>query len=166
MKPIRDTEDPLLWVQPGLLARSWELRDSDDIVATLEWKSSYQAAAVGVTADGSWSLRLDGFIRSSVTLSRLDGDQPDVVFRALPSFNGTLELPGERVFSWDSNFWLTKWIWSSDEGLDLMRMTRNLSLRTEGGLEWDPRMSDIDELPRLAILGWYLIILVSDFRPS
>lgn len=148
------------------MARSWELRDANDVVARLEWQSAYQASAIGTTAEGRWSLRLEGFFRSWVTLKRLDRDEPDSLFRALPSFNGKLELPDDRILSWDSNFWLTKWIWSASEGLEIMRMSRNLSLRTEGMLDWDPRMTGIDELPMLAILGWYLIVIVSDIRPT
>lgn len=166
MKPIRETEEPLVWVQPSLMTRSWELRDVDSIAGSLEWKSAYQASAIGTTASGQWSLKLEGFFRSWVTVRRLDREEPAALFRALPSFNGKLELPDDRVLSWDSNFWLTKWIWSASEGLEIMRMSRNLSLRTEGELSWDPRMTGIDELPLLAILGWYLIVLVSDYRPG
>jgi len=166
LKPIPETELPLIWVQPSLLSRYWELRDADDLVATLEWKSAYQASAIGITESGRWSFKLEGFFRSWVTVRRLDREEPPSVFRALPSFNGKLELPDDRRLSWDSNFWLTKWIWSATDGLELMRMSRNLSLRTEGSVEWDARMARIPELPVLTLLGWYLIILVSDFRPS
>lgn len=166
MKPIRDSEVPLVWIQPSLLSRAWALRDASELIATLEWKSAYQASAVGATATGEWSFRLEGFFRSWVTVTRLDRDDPPARLRALPSFNGKLELPDDRILSWDSNFWLTKWIWSASEGLEIMRMSRNLSLRTEGTLDWDPRVTGIDELPMLALLGWYLIILVSDIRPG
>lgn len=155
-----------MWVQPSLLSRSWELRDAGEVVATLEWKSAFQASAVGTTASGEWSFKLEGFFRSWVTVRRLDREEPQALFRALPSFNGKLELPDDRVLSWDSNFWLTKWLWSAGDGMEIMRMSRNLSLRTEGTAEWDSRVASIDELPMLALLGWYLIILVSDIRPS
>lgn len=166
MKPIRDSEPPLTWIQPSLLSRVWELRDVDASVATLEWRSAYQAFAIGTTATGQWSFRLEGFFRSWVTIRRLSRDEPPALFRALPSFNGKLELPDDRLLSWDSNFWLTKWIWSAPDGLEIMRMSRHLTLRTEGTLEWDARVTTIDELPMLALLGWYLIILVSDYRPG
>lgn len=166
MKPIRLAQAPLVWVQPSLLARKWELRDSDDVVARLEWESAYQASAVATTESGTWSFKLAGFFRSWVTIRRLDAEEPVAMFRALPSFNGKLELPDDRVLSWDSNFWLTKWIWSASDGLEIMRMSRNLSLRTEGTTDWDPRVTNIVELPMLTLLGWYLIVLVSDIRPG
>lgn len=166
MKPIRQAEAPLVWVQPSLLARKWELRDTDDVVATLEWRSAYQAYAIAATGDEHWSFRLEGFFRSWVTVRHGDAGAPVATFRALPSFNGKLETDDDRLLSWDSNFWLTKWIWSASDGLEIMRMSRSLTLRTEGTAEWDPRMTGIAELPMLTLLGWYLIVLVSDIRPS
>ena len=166
MKPIREVSGPLEWIQPRALDRAWELRDADSVVATLEWISSYQAQAKGRTDRTEWGFTLDGFLNPWITIERLDKEEPSRAFRGTPSFNGQLELGEERVFSWDSNFWLTKWIWTTDDGTDLVRMSRNLSLKTEGTAEWDEEHSTLEELPLIAILGWYLIIQVTDIRPS
>ncbi len=154
------------WVQPSAMSRGWELHDADGVVGEIEWISSYQAQAKGRTERTEWGFTLDGFLKPWITIERLDREAPPCAFRGTPSFNGQLELPDDRTFSWDSNFWLTKWIWSTADGIELVRMSRNISLRTEGTLEFDEEHSTLEELPLICLLGWYLMVQVTDIRPA
>lgn len=137
------------------------------MLGALRWQSAFQAAAFGIAAEGQWRFKLQGLVFKQwvrIEPPRSSGDQK--VFQARPSFNGTLEYGDGRAFHWESNFWLTKWIWTDERGAELMRVERSLSLRAEGSVHIEPVALSHPEIPLLTLLGWYLIMLLSDVRPG
>ena len=133
----------------------------------VHWRSAFKATALGGAAEGEWRFSLEGFIfRQWINVIPVGAEKPVGVFQAGPSFNGVLELQGGRSYYWDSNFWLTNWIWSDGDGNEILRVGRDLSLVAQGPLEIAPDMLANSDVPLLSILGWYLIVLVSDFRPG
>lgn len=132
----------------------------------LRWQSAFQAAAIAETADGIWKFKLEGFLFRQWVRVEVDGGGDKAIFQAQPSLNGMLEYGDGRAFYWDSNFWLTKWIWSNEEGQELMRVQRSLSIKAEGGVAIDSTFLDRTEIPLLAVLGWYVIMLLTDVRPG
>jgi hypothetical protein len=167
LKPIAESSSELAWVQASAWKRDCDLHDGNDIVATLRWQSAFQAAAIGETAEGIWRFKLEGFLfRQWVHIEQEGGDGERANFQGAPSLNGVLEYSDGRAFYWDSNFWLTKWIWSDEHGFELMRVQRNLSLKTEGTVSFDSSFLAQREIPLMTILGWYAIMVVSDFRPG
>lgn len=167
MKPITETSGELAWVQASAWKRDCDLHDGHDVVATLRWQSAFQASALGETAEGVWRFKLEGFLfRQWVRIEKQSGGVERANFQSGPSYNGVLEYGDGRAFYWDSNFWLTKWIWSNEQGFELMRMQRNLSLKTEGTLQMDTTFMAQPEIPLMTLLGWYLIMLLSDIRPG
>ncbi len=167
MKPITDTTGELAWLQASAWKRDCDLHDGNDVVATLRWQSAFQASAVGETYGGTWRFKLEGFLfRQWVRIERQDYADERANFQGGPSYNGVLEFGDGRGFYWDSNFWLTKWIWSDEQGFELMRVQRNLSLKTEGLVTVDTTFLPLAELPLMTLLGWYLIMLLSDIRPG
>ncbi|MGA7616235.1 MAG: hypothetical protein WBX15_13755 [Thermoanaerobaculia bacterium] len=168
MKQISDCTGILDWIPSSALRRDSVLRHADDVYAELQWKRSFGAIAEAETFEAKWSLKLEGFLfRQWVTIRKPGESMPVAMFQASPSFNGTLEFPDGHRYHWDSNFWLTRWIWSDTRGMELIRMQRHLSLRTEGCVEVvsDESIGNPD-LPLLTVLGWYLIVLVTDLRPG
>jgi len=167
LKSITETTGQLAWVQASAWKRDCDLHDGHDVIATLRWQSAFQASALGETADGIWQFKLEGFLfRQWVRIERKDFGQDRANFQSGPSFNGVLEYGDGRAFYWDSNFWLTKWIWSNEGNFELMRVERNLSLKTEGTVEMDTSFLAQPELPLMMLLGWYLIMCLSDIRPG
>ncbi|MGH9457160.1 MAG: hypothetical protein ACRD2J_05910 [Thermoanaerobaculia bacterium] len=168
LKPLAATSGDLVWAQASAWRRDCELRDGSDVVATLRWARTFQATALGESAHGHWRLKLEGFLfKQWVRVEPVTGvSSESAVFRASPSFNGILEYGDGRSFYWDSNFWLTKWIWTDGESVELIRAERSLSLRTEGSMRIDPGFVVRPEAPLLALLGWYLIMLLTDVRPG
>lgn len=137
------------------------------MLGSLQWQSAFQAAAFGQTLEGRWRFKLQGIVfKQWVRIEPPEGSEERAVFQARPSFSGTLEYGDGRAFHWDSNFWLTSWIWSDEEGIELMRVERTLSLRAEGFVRIDPPALERPEIPLLTLLGWYLIMLLSDLRPG
>lgn len=165
MKPLNQSPGDLAWQQSDGTRRDSELRHGDETYALLRWHSAFKAHASGETADGTWKFKLEGFLfKQWVTIHPAGGDEIIAVFQALPSLNGVLEFAHGPSYYWDSNFWLTKWIWTDADGSELMRVHRNLSLKAEGTVEIEPQWAETPEIPLLTVLGWYLIILLTDIR--
>ncbi|HVT02526.1 MAG TPA: hypothetical protein VHL58_04015 [Thermoanaerobaculia bacterium] len=135
------------------------------MIAQLRWQKMFQALASGDSTDGVWLFKLQGFLfRQFVAVHRLGEPEPEAIFNASPSFNGVLEIKGGRSYYWDSNFWLTKWIWTDVEGAEIMHAQRHLTIRMEGSLSIPHEFLSNEDLPLLALLGWYMIQIVSDLR--
>jgi len=167
VKSILDNDCDLAWRQTSAIKRDCELVGQGDLFAQIEWQSSFKASAIATTDGNRWRFRLEGFVfRQWITIETADSNQAVGLFQAQPSFNGTLELPSGRMYTWESNFWLTKWLWSDAEGRELVRVDRNLSLKTEGAVAITGDGMDNPDLTLMITLGWYLIVLVTDLRPG
>ena len=164
MKSIHESDGELAWLPLSTFRRDCELVSGSERFAEIEWQSAFQALATAQCADGVWAFRLEGFLfRQWVSIILPDTTEPMAVFQAQPSFNGVLDF-GDRAYYWESNFWLTKWIWSTKDGTELIRMQRHLTLRTEGSLQISPDALANPDVPLLSLLGWYLIQIVTDVR--
>jgi hypothetical protein len=167
LKSIAETSGELAWVQASNWKRDCDLHDGSDVVATLRWQSAFRAAAVAGTAESLWHFRLEGFLlKQWIRIEQVSGGDDRATFQGTASLNGILEYGDGRGVYWDSNFWLTKWIWSDEKGFELMRVQRNLSLKTEGTITYDTSFLGQREIPLLTVLGWYIIMVLSDIRPG
>lgn len=165
MKPLPTSDGELAWLPLSALRRDSELVSGSDVFARVRWQSAFQALATGETADGFWRFKLEGFLlRQWINIYASGEERPLAVFQAQPSLNGVLEFADGRAYHWDSNFWLTKWIWSDENGLELMRVQRHLTFRTEGSVVLVPEALPQPDVPLLTVLGWYLIQIVTDLR--
>ncbi|HUP50223.1 MAG TPA: hypothetical protein VNA04_15700 [Thermoanaerobaculia bacterium] len=166
MKRIAESSGELAWWQSSAWRRDCELREGSDLLATLRWQSAFQAAALAESADGAWKFKLEGFLFRQWVRIEVEGSEESAIFQAQPSLNGILEYGDGRAFYWDSNFWLTKWIWSNEQELECMRVQRSLTLKAEGGVTIDSTFLARPEIPLLTLLGWYVIMLLTDIRPG
>lgn len=54
MKAIREfAGQPLMWVQPRAMKQRFELRCGDEVLAAMQWQSSWRSGATTETAEGS-----------------------------------------------------------------------------------------------------------------
>lgn len=165
IKTIESSEGELQWLPTSSRQRDSALVSGRDVYARLHWQQAFRAIARAQTHDQAWIFTLEGFVfRQWVTIRRDGSDDVEAIFQAQPSFNGTLEFGDGRSFYWDSNFWLTKWVWCDVEGMERLRMHRHLTLRTEGSLYVAEECATLAETPLLTVLGWYLIQIVTDLR--
>lgn len=166
-EPLTTCDGELAWVPTSAFKRDSELRDGSNVYGRLEWQSAFRAVATASAFGAVWRFELEGFLlRQWIRVYRPDSSTAIAVFQAAPSFNGVVEFADGRAYYWDSNFWLTKWIWSTGENLELARVSRHLTVRPEGSVLVPTELLAHDDLPLLLLLGWYIITIVSDIRPG
>ena len=95
----------LIWRQPSATKDEHELRDGDQLVATLRFKSALGTLATAETADGCWTFKRVGFWHPRVTIRECGAEADLAVFRNNTwSDGGQLDLPGGRAFRANMNF--------------------------------------------------------------
>ncbi len=158
----------LKWVQPRRLNRRFELRAGDEVLATLSWQKKWGSLAVAETAGGQWTLKRSGFLRPRVTVRPAGSEADLALFAAGWWGDGVLEVVGGSRFFWKpTNFWRSEWVWSSSDGIPLLRIKAKARLvRMQGRLNVEPTAGSVPELMLLAVVGWYLLVLMSEEAAS
>jgi hypothetical protein len=138
----------------------YSLRDGEDTVATLRFRSAWGSFATAESADGCWTFKRAGFLRTRATIRPCDSDDEIASFTNNTwSHGGTLELPDGQRLQADSNLWMTTFSFSTETGEPLLRFT-NIG----GVFSWSSRVEILPSgaafrgAPWLAMLGWYLSI--------
>lgn len=160
MRTIAEVADQeLVWEQPARLKQTFELHASDEVVATLEFQRS--SLAIGLVADQQWTFKREGFWHPQVTVRVAGSDANVAVFKPAWTGGGTLELPqGRQLRFGAANFWHSQWDWSDPAGQPLVHFKSHAGLlKTEGEVGIEPAAVGLAEMPLLAVLGWYLLIL-------
>ena len=163
MKSVRDLVGcELKWVQPRALKREFELRDGEEVVATLGFRSLLGTFATAGTADGSWTFKRSGFWRTHVTVRPSGSDSEIAIFRnSTWSGGGTLDLPDGRHFPANTNFWGSTYEFKDAGGVPLVRYRRITGVLHGSCLvEVTPAAVPLGELPWLVPLGWYLAVMM------
>jgi hypothetical protein len=163
MKRIRDVAHrPLRWVQRSGWKPDSELQADDEVVATLSFRSAWGSLATGTSADGSWTFKRLGFLRTRVTI-RTAGEEADlaVFHNNTWSAGGTLELLDGRKYRANSNFWATTYEirTESDSPLIAFRHVGGM-LRLSSDVEIHDAAKSLAELPWMVMLGWYLTVMM------
>lgn len=163
MKSIRNLLDrELKWVQPHALKMEYELRDGDDVVMTLRFRSMFGSLATAESADGCWTIKRVGFWQTRATI-RASGDERDIaVFRNKTwAHGGTLELPDGRKYSANTNFWGTAFEFKTEAEEPLVKFRKiGGVLHSSAMVEIQSAGASLPELPWLVALGWYLAVMM------
>lgn len=152
------------WVQTDVSHRRYELRARDVVLATLRWENPWGSLAAGETAEGRWTLKREGFLRPRVTV-RVAGSDADAAIVALHwGGTGEVKFADGHEFLWTyMNFWRSEWAFTSTGGEPLFIFRPNLAVtRTEAEIEVGGESLSLPELSLLALLGWYLLILIHE----
>lgn len=165
MKSIREVADqPLQWTQPKALKREYELRAGDDVVAFLRWEKAFGSLAAAESADGKWTFKRSGFLTPKVTV-RIAGSESEVaVLRPTWRGEGTLECTNGYRYRWlNISFWRSEWAFINEAGQTLVRFKPQFAFFREGAeVKVEPGAVSIPDLSLLTLLGWYLMVLMSE----
>ena len=161
MQRIRDVAGhDLQWIRPHWRRLDYELRDGADVVATLGFRSAWGSLANAESADGCWTFKRIGFLQTTATIRTCGGDTDLAYFRNNTwTSGGTLELPDGRRFLAGSNFWMTGFEFTTEQGESLVRFRRICGvIHLSASVHILPAALDVPELPWLVTLGWYVTV--------
>ena len=151
----------LKWVQPSGWAMKFRLDAAEEGAASLEFRSMLGSFATGVSADGTWTFKRTGFVRTQVIIRR-DGEDADVATFANNTWSGggTLHLPDGRALPATSNLWHTQMVFQTESGEPLITFRSGGVVHLSAELELEPAAWKMPELPWMVMLGWYLCVMM------
>lgn len=161
----------LYWVQPRAMERRFELRSADQQYASLHFPSAFGSLATASTADGAWTYKRVGFFSTRITV-RAEGSETDLAIYKpkWTGMQGTLETAGGQTYLWNTaNFWGTRFQFTDANGGPLLNFHLGAEdwklsnmFKTQARMEIDPGAVGVSELPLLATIGFYLLILYQE----
>ena len=155
------TGQRLQWTQPAALSMRFVLEANGEPAATLQFRNLLGSLASGESADGSWTFKRTGFIKTGVTIRR-SGDVADVATFANHSWSGggTLHLPDGRVLRAGTNLWHSQLAFETEAGEPWLTFKSAGFLHLSSELEIQATAWKMPELPWIVMLGWYLIVMM------
>jgi hypothetical protein len=152
----------LHWLQPSIFARHFELYSENNLLGELRFEKAskaYGTLAMSGSATESWMIKDAGFLKWRVILQESMAKDDLAVFR--PNFRGDgwVEFfQGSKFHGKPTNYWRTKWGFSNvrEELLFVVKSKTSYRLQVQSIVEIGAQWRDLDELPLLLMLGWYL----------
>ncbi len=163
MKSFDDAKSKTLeWEQSGKLAS--RLVDDGEVAATLTWARGWGSLAIGKSGDSERTFERLGFLRPRETV-REAGSEPNL---AVLSINWAGEVAvvfsdGETFQFKRSGFRHPEWAMLDSRGVGVFLPRPDSSWRKKADVEIRGALVPSRRTPLLAILGWYVIILASDY---
>ena len=153
----------LRWVQPKAFQCSYELRDGDEVVATLRSSRKFSSTVDFESADGRWTFRRVGFCVSRTLVFGDDPERPLATYH--PSVwhgGGTLDIHGAEALRAKANFSMSR-LEFRDGDQPIVRCDRFRGLfHRSSTTTIAPRVAQRPELPWLVGLAWYQAIKMQD----
>lgn len=150
-----------------MFARHFELHSAAGPVGELRFKgasTAYGALTSAGSTTKSWTIKGTGIFSRRVTLRESGTEDDRAIFRPNIRGRGWVEFStGSRFFWKSTDSWPREWGFSNvrEEPLFLLKPNRWFSLKIQSVVQIGAQWSDLDELPPLLMLGWYL--RVQDF---
>ena len=154
------------WTRTG---KASTLVADGQVYATITWTKSWGSLARGESADGEWTLKRIGFLRPRVTV-RTPGSSSDLAVVTMDwNGGGSVAFSDASAFAFRrAGFWHPQLVLTDSVGTRVFAMTPTASLGKQEAiltLENEAARSSW-RTSLLAILGWYLSILITDYDGS
>jgi len=146
------------------MKREYELRDGDEVVATLSCRGSFNPTSRFARADGRWEFRQAGLWGlHTVILAEGSNSVVAMLHRSAWHAGGRIEIPGAQELRAKSNFTTTRLEFQDMSGHPIVRCDRFRGLlRKSADLRLAPDAANRSELPWLAGLIWHLVLRVQE----
>jgi hypothetical protein len=111
------------------------------------------------SATEAWTFKWVGFWKRRLSLRESTAKEDLGAFRSNLRGEGWVELIKGSRFHWKpTNFWRTQWGFSNvrEELLFVLKSKPSYPLQIQSIVEVGAQWHDLDELPLLLMLGWYL----------
>jgi hypothetical protein len=153
----------LVWAQRHtLVVPEYELRDRQETAATLCFRSAFGTLATVESADGCWSFKRVGFLRTRATCRKCGADSDSAVFRNDTWSNGgTIERNDGASYRASTNFWSSKFDIANAAGDSLIHYESRFGIiNPKRVIVVQPAAAGLDDLPWLTLFGWYLLVML------
>ncbi|PKL82026.1 MAG: hypothetical protein CVV24_12215 [Ignavibacteriae bacterium HGW-Ignavibacteriae-3] len=170
MKSLREkTGEHLSWMQPKATHQLFELKEGENVFGRLVFPKSVGSLAEAETSDGKWTFKRVGFFNTKITVRKFGEEHELAVFKPnLMAKSGSLEFSSGKKFQWHAaNFWETKFELKDDAGEAIVTFQSGVDdpklkdwFKTQARVEIHEDKKDLEELPVIVLLGWYLIIVL------
>jgi hypothetical protein len=159
MKTINElAEMNVKWKQKGWTGQRFELRsESGDVIGKLNvtgiWRTIVHVEALG----NRWEFERFGLFRPYLAIRAAMTGQEIARFSLT---HKTLTFNDGRRFVWrNTNFWGTKWVWTTDDGSPVVGFQRTGAFKLGSDIHIEDGADDKGGVSLLVFLGWYLVVL-------
>ena len=150
------------WKQPNAFKMEYELRAGEEVIGTLNFRSSFGSMATAECVDGCWTFKRTGIFKPKVTIRVCDSENEIGVFNNNTwSGGGTLELTNGQKLMASTNFWQTNFEITTESGRSLIQYHHSGVVRLSSKVNILPAATGYPELPWLVMFGWYLAVLLN-----
>ncbi|HEY3174142.1 MAG TPA: hypothetical protein VGK94_00105 [Candidatus Polarisedimenticolia bacterium] len=158
----------LVWTRTARFSRAWELRSGDEVVASLTWPSTFSSRAVAVADGARWEFLREGTFRARVVLRDGAGGPEPARFERRFGGGGEIVFPDGRRLLWSRGGLIrSTWSFTTSDGFPVVTFSSELRwFRSIERLQIDETARSLSELPLLALVGWYLVILTRRNRAA
>src|SRR5262245_41787962 len=148
MTAIREhVDETLVWTQPRVLKRAYELRAGRVVLGSLRWAKAFSPLATAECSGTQWTFERHGFLSPRVSV-RARGSGSDVaVLQRNWRGRGIVQVIGGRTYHWSkTSLWRSSWAFASDSGELLLRFSATCKLmRHHAQVSAEPRAaSNVD----------------------
>lgn len=160
--PIASVDSSALrWLRTGEKTPEYTLLAGDSPIAIVRWARRHGARATAETAEGSWTLGRTGFLVPRLTVRR-EGSEAAIAQLTNRLGHHDIEIGGGGAYRIRrAGLLLPAWkVTDRDGGERLHIEAAAEGLRLEGGAVVTSGATPPGELLLLAVLGWYLIVLL------
>jgi len=155
------SQPKLVWDQPSGFSRRYELRLGETKLAQLEFAKLLGTLAQANTAEGAYTFKRTGFLKSVVTARVATSDHEVAAYEPnLMASRGRLVLSTGEVFELKSvNFWSSEWALLAASGEELIRFHNKGMLKSGANVDIGPSLSNRTDAGLLLSFCWYILLL-------
>jgi hypothetical protein len=163
------TDSQWKWQQSEAFQRFHQMTVNNSEAATLRFEKNWGGSlATAVSAHGCWTLKRCGFLSPRISV-REQGSETDLaIFSPKWTGGGTLEFTSGRRYALKSlSFWGGDWAFEDEHGTPVLTLHGPHGLlKNSGEITVNRPAADPAALPILAVLIWYLRLLMNEEAAS
>jgi len=137
-----------------------ELASDKDVFGTINWSTWWSSLATAQSASGRWTFKRVGFLHPRITVREPGREANLCVVQVAWSGEAALNILGRGAFRWVPDVWHRKWVLRGPDDKEVMHITLSGFINVNGSVTINPEWLNDPTLSLLALLGWYLIMLV------
>ena len=161
MKPFpRGSGADMIWTRTRALPNEWELSAGGEVIGILKWPRLFSSQAEGETTEGHWNFRGTGLLSRRTEVTDEATRACLAVFERKFGGRGEVTFPDGRRVLWTNQGWFPRVpLFTTTDGFPIMRFPLSFGWTRKETLQIDETARAMQELPLLALLGRYLIVL-------